>query len=217
MDVNMISSLSQQTATVKASLTKSTTTDEATKETTTTEAFSLEISAKSEKASAALGKLTTEQVNALKEGIDKSYQLMIKVMTEQNTMLQGYLDKGLFAFDFEGINIGLDKFALPPVGTTPEEAAAAIDEGGDYSVDAVATRIMDMVTSIAGDDPEKLKMMQEAVEEGFKQAGQVWKETIGEDEMPQITKDTHDEITKRFNELFEKLGINVKPVTEEAE
>ena len=50
MDVNMISSLSQQTATVKASLTKSSTTDEATRETTTTEAFSLEISAKSEKA-----------------------------------------------------------------------------------------------------------------------------------------------------------------------
>lgn len=210
MDVKMISSLSQQTASVKASMTKTTTTNEATNETTTTEAFSLDISTEVQKASTAIGKLTPEQVDALQEGIDRSYMLMIQTLTEQNATLQGYLDQGLFKFDFDGVEIGLDKFVLPEVATTPEEAAAAVAEGGEYSVDAVATRIMDMATSIAGDDPEKLKMMQEAVEEGFRQAGITWKEAIGQDEMPQITKDTHDEITKRFNELFEKLGINVQ-------
>ena len=210
MDVKMISSLSQQTASVKASMTKTTTTNEATNETTTTEAFSLDISTEVQKASTAIGKLTPEQVDALQEGIDRSYMLMIQTLTEQNATLQGYLDQGLFKFDFDGVEIGLDKFVLPEVATTPEEAAAAVAEGGEYSVDAVATRIMDMATSIAGDDPEKLKMMQEAVEEGFRQAGITWKEVIGQDEMPQITKDTHDEITKRFNELFEKLGINVQ-------
>ncbi|ORU00460.1 hypothetical protein D081_0983 [Anaerovibrio sp. JC8] len=215
MDVNTISSLSQQTATVKASVTKSTTTNEATQETTTTEAFSLDISTEVKKASTALGKLTPEQVDALQDGINKSYQLMIKTLTEQNAMLQGYLDQGLFSFDFDGIQIGLDKFVLPEVATTPEEAEQAVSEGGDYSVDAVATRIMDMATSIAGGDPEKLKMMQEAVEEGFRQAGIVWKEAIGQDEMPQITQDTHDEITNRFNKLFEEMGINVKPAAEE--
>lgn len=210
MDVKMISSLSQQTASVKASMTKTTTTNEATNETTTTEAFSLDISTEVQKASTAIGKLTPEQVDALQEGIDRSYMLMIQTLTEQNATLQGYLDQGLFKFDFDGVEIGLDKFVLPEVATTPEEAAEAVAEGGEYSVDAVATRIMDMATSIAGDDPEKLKMMQEAVEEGFRQAGITWKEVIGQDEMPQITQDTHDEITKRFNELFEKLGINVQ-------
>jgi len=43
------------------------------------------------------------------------------------------------------------------------------------------------------------------VEEGFKQAGLAWKETLGTDKMPQITQDTHAEITKRFDDLYAKL------------
>ncbi|MCR5440191.1 MAG: hypothetical protein K6F01_12280 [Selenomonas sp.] len=217
MDVKGIASLSQQTAALSASYKKtttSTTTDDAQKLTTTTsttEAFSLNITASAEKASGALKGMTTEQVDALKEGIQKSYQLMIKTMTEQNAKLQGWLDQGIGQLNFEGILFGTDKFALPPVGTTPEEAQAAISDGGDYSVDAVATRIFDMASTIAGGDPEKLKAMQAAVEEGFKQAGIVWKDEIGQDDMPQITKDTHVEINKRFEELFAKLA---KPADE---
>ena len=218
MDVNMISSLSQTSAAVKASYSKSTTTttNEATKETTTTtsEAYSLDISAEAQKASTALGKLTTEQVDTLKDGINKSYQLMIKTLTEQNAKLQGYLDEGIGQLNFDGILFGTDKFALPPVGTTPEEAAAAVGEGGAYSVDSVATRIMDMATAIAGGDPEKLKQMQSAVEEGFKQAGLVWKDAMGQDEMPQITKDTQNEITNRFNKLYEQMGIKASSMEE---
>lgn len=219
MDVNMISSLSQTSAAVKASYTKntSTTTNEATKETTTTtsEAFSVDISAEAKKASTALGKLTREQVDALQDGINKSYQLMIKTLTEQNAKLQGYLDEGIGQLNFDGILFGTDKFALPPVGTTPEEAAAAVGEGGAYSVDSVATRIMDMATAIAGGDPEKLQQMQAAVEEGFKQAGLVWKDAMGQDEMPQITKDTQAEITNRFNKLYEQMGVNQTAKMEE--
>lgn len=211
MDVKGIASLSQQTAALSASYKKtttSTTTDTAknvTATTTTNEAFSLDISASAEKASGALKGMSAEQVDVLKDGIQKSYQLMIKTMTEQNAKLQGWLDQGIGKLNFEGILFGTDKFALPPVGTTPEEAQKAISEGGAYSVDAVASRIFDMASTIAGGDPEKLKAMQAAVEEGFKQAGLVWKDAIGEDEMPQITKDTHAEITKRFDELYAKL------------
>ena len=218
MDVNMISSLSQTSAAVKASYSKSTstTTNEATKETTTTtnEAYSLDISAEAQKASTALGKLTTEQVDTLKDGINKSYQLMIKTLTEQNAKLQAYLDDGIGQLNFDGILFGTDKFALPPVGTTPEEAAEAVGEGGAYSVDSVATRIMDMATAIAGGDPDKLQQMQSAVEEGFKQAGLVWKDAMGQDEMPQITKDTQNEITNRFNKLYEQMGIKASTMEE---
>jgi len=218
MDVNMISSLSQTSAAVKASYSKSTTTttNEATKETTTTtsEAYSLDISAEAKKASTALGKLTTEQVDTLKDGINKSYQLMIKTLTEQNAKLQAYLDDGIGQLNFDGILFGTDKFALPPVGTTPEEAAEAVGEGGAYSVDSVATRIMDMATAIAGGDPDKLRQMQSAVEEGFKQAGLVWKDAMGQDEMPQITKDTQNEITNRFNKLYEQMGIKASTMEE---
>jgi len=149
--------------------------------------------------------LTAEQIDVLQQGIDNSYKMMISVLTEQNAKLQGWLDEGIGKLAFGDMQIDSSRFALPAVGTTPEEAAAAVAEGGDYSVDAVAGRIFDLAKAIAGDDPEKLKAMQDAVEEGFKQAGLAWKDTMGTDKMPQITQDTHAEITKRFDELYAKL------------
>ena len=208
MDVKTVSSLSQQTAALSASYKKTTTTttDAANQKTTstTTEAYSLDISTAAQTASTATKALSAEQVDVLKQGIEKSQQLMIQTLTQQNLKLQGWLDKGIGQLDFSGILVGTDKFALPAVGTTPEDAAKAVADGGDYSVDSVATRIMDMATTIAGGDPEKLKAMQAAVEEGFKQAGITWKDSMGEDSMPQITQDTHAEITKRFDSLYQQ-------------
>ena len=93
---------------------------------------------------------------------------------------------------------------MPAVGTTPEDAAKAVADGGAYSIGSVADRIMDMATTIAGGDPQKLKAMQSAVEAGFKQAGITWKDSTGEDNMPKITQDTHAEITKRFDALYKQ-------------
>ena len=211
MDVKTISSLSQQTAALTASYKKTTTTttDAADQKTTSTitEAYSLDISTAAQTASTATKALSAEQVDVLKQGIEKSQQLMIQTLTQQNLKLQGWLDEGIGQLNFSGILIGTDKFALPAVGTTPEEAAKAVADGGDYSVDSVATRIMDMATSIAGGDPEKLKAMQSAVEAGFKQAGITWKDSMGEDSMPQITQDTHAEITKRFDSLYKQQTV----------
>ena len=200
--------LSHQTAALSASYKKTTTTttDAANQKTTstTTEAYSLDISTAAQTASTATKALSAEQVDVLKQGIEKSQQLMIQTLTQQNLKLQGWLDEGVGQLNFDGILIGTDKFSLPAVGTTPEDAAKAVADGGDYSVDSVATRIMDMATTIAGGDPEKLKAMQAAVEEGFKQAGITWKDSMGEDSMPQITQDTHAEITKRFDSLYKQ-------------
>ena len=63
-----------------------------------------------------------------------------------------------------------------------------------------------MATAIAGDNPETLRQMQAAVEEGFRQAGIAFKKATGEKEMPPITGKTHDEITRRFEERYKKLG-----------
>lgn len=151
--------------------------------------------------------LTADQIQALQEQQDKSYQLMIQTMTEQNAKLQAWQDKGVGFLRFaNGVQIEAWKFALPPVATTPEEAAKAVADGGDWSVDAVAERIFTMATAIAGDNPETLRQMQAAVEEGFRQAGIAFKKATGEKEMPPITGKTHDEITRRFEERYKKLG-----------
>lgn len=151
--------------------------------------------------------LSADQVRALQAQQDQSYQLMIETMTAQNAKLQAWQDKGVGTLRFaNGATIDTWKFALPPVATTPEDAAKAVADGGDWSVDAVASRIFDMATAIAGDDPETLRQMQAAVEKGFHQAGVAFKKATGEKEMPAITGKTHDEITRRFDEQYKKLA-----------
>lgn len=95
--------------------------------------------------------------------------------------------------------------AYPPMATTPEGAQEAIADGGSYSVGAVSDRIMKMATSLAGDDPEKLKQMRAAVEEGFERAGAYVKGATNQD-MPQISRDTYDEVMKRFDNLMNKTS-----------
>ena len=211
MDVSTMTRISQQTAALsgsytKTSSTKTTAPDGTTTENTTSEAYTVNISTAAQQASKATKGLTADQIDVLKQGIEKSQQLMIQTLTQQNVKMQGYLDSGITQLNFDGVLISPDKFALPEVATTPDDAEKAVSDGGDYSVDAVASRILDMASSIANGDPEKLKAMQSAVEKGFEAAGISWKDTFGDDsDMPEITTKTHDEVTKRFADLYDQL------------
>lgn len=167
--------------------------------------YKTEISDEAKAHGEAIKGLSAEQVDELRNGIAKSHSLMIKTLTESNAKLQAWLDEGVGFLDFGGIKIEAWNFALPPVGTTPEEAAEAIAPGGDYSVEKVADRIFGLAEAIAGGDPARLEEMRAAVEKGFELAGVAFKEAYEQDDMPQITKDTHAEIMRRFDELFAKL------------
>ncbi len=148
--------------------------------------------------------LTADEVKALQADIDNSYNILIKTMTEQNAMLQAWQKDGVGFLNFDGRKVLTAQFALPDVATTPEEAAKAIADGGQWSVNAVADRIMNMATSIAGDDPKKLEAMRSAVQEGFKQAGLDFTKMTGKKDMPEITGKTYDEIMGRFDKLVKK-------------
>ena len=153
--------------------------------------------------------LSADTVQALKDDIDQSYNIMIQTMTAQNAKLQAYQDDGIAFLRFSnGRKVATSALALPPVATTPEEAKKALAEGGDWSVGKVADRIMNLATAIAGDDPNTLQQMRAAVEEGFRQAGVAFKSFTGRDKMPQITQDTHDEINRRFDELMKKSSAS---------
>lgn len=154
--------------------------------------------------------LSKDQVRYLEESMAMNEQamlnLMIQALTDSNDKLQGWLDEGAGILNFDGTQIDAARFGMPEVATNPEDAAKAVAEGGDWSVDAVATRIFDLAKAIAGDDPEKLSAMRAAVEEGFKQAGEVWTNATGLQNMPDITKDTQTEIGRRFDELESQLN-----------
>lgn len=157
--------------------------------------------------------LSADQVRYLQDSIQMSQQtmlnMMIQALTDSNDKLQGWLDEGVGILNFDGVQIDASKFALPEVATNSEDAAKAVADGGDWSVDAVATRIFDLATAIAGNDPDKLATMRSAVEEGFSQAGVTWSNATGLDKMPEITQNTYDEIMSRFDKLNEELSGSV--------
>ena len=154
--------------------------------------------------------LTADQVRYLEESIAMNEQtmlnMMIQALTESNDKLQGWVDDGIGILNFDGVQIDASRFGLPEVATNAEDAAKAIGEGGDWSVDAVSTRIFDLATAIAGNDPEKLATMRAAVEEGFKQAGATWTNATGLQDMPEISKQTYNEIMSRFDQRTNELN-----------
>ena len=224
MDVKTINQASISLTLAAGKTTKSTSANATGKAGITEEsaAFSLEItsSTTTEKTTdtkqAATGDtkgLTTEQVGILKDGIAASQALMIKVMTQQNVKLQGYLDGLVGKLNFDGVLIDTSEFALPEVATTPEEAQKAISDGGAYSISAVADRIFGMASKIANGDPEKLETMLAAVEKGFQEAGIEFNTSTGASGLPDICSNTHDEIMKRFDDLKSQLTGGTKAET----
>ena len=80
------------------------------------------------------------------------------------------------------------------IGTTPEAAAEAISENGNWGVDAVATRLIDMAINLSGGDTSKIGMLREAVQKGFAQVGKL-------EDLPEVCQQTYDEVMKRFDYL----------------
>ena len=154
--------------------------------------------------------LDNDTVQAMKDSIKANEETMINIMiqalSDSNNKLQGWLDSGTGVLNFGGVKIDAAKFALPEVATNPEDAKKAVSEGGAWSVDAVATRLFDLASTLAGNDPEKLQEMRAAVEEGFAQAGQVWQGATGTAQMPDITSQTYNELMHRFDARMQELA-----------
>lgn len=98
---------------------------------------------------------------------------------------------------FEDSNFSLMGLNLRVTEADSQKALESISEGGEYSVDSVATRIMDMAEALAGGDPTKLATLREAVTAGFSDAAS--KLGLKDDEMPDITKETYAEVMSRFD------------------
>ncbi len=77
------------------------------------------------------------------------------------------------------------------------KAAEDIAEGGYWSVDKTAERILDFAKALVGEDAseDQIKAMSDAFEEGFRQATQAW----GKD-LPDISNQTYDKVMSGFND-----------------
>jgi len=80
---------------------------------------------------------------------------------------------------------------------TKAQAQADISEDGYWGVKQTSQRLFDFASALAGDDVEKMKKMQEAMEKGFKQALGEW----GRD-LPSISNDTLSAANKLFEDYY---------------
>ena len=78
---------------------------------------------------------------------------------------------------------------------TKAQAQKDIGEDGYWGVKQTSQRLFDFASALAGDDPEKMKKMQEAMEKGFKQATKSWG-----GKLPGISQDTLAAANKLFDD-----------------
>lgn len=77
------------------------------------------------------------------------------------------------------------------------KAKEDISEDGYWGVKQTSQRLFDFASALAGDDVEKMKEMQAAMEKGFKQATKAWG-----GELPGICQETMSAANKLFDDYY---------------
>lgn len=77
------------------------------------------------------------------------------------------------------------------------KAQEDISEDGYWGVKQTSQRLFDFASALAGDDEDKMRQMQSAMEKGFKQATSAW----GKD-LPDISSKTLEAANKLFDEYY---------------
>lgn len=119
----------------------------------------------------------------------------MKLMDKQRMDSFNNLLKSMLVKQGEKSNMSIKDMDFYVSDADAAAAAKAIEDGGEYSVDAVAGRILDMAKSLAGGDPSKIDMLKNAVIKGFGEA----EKAFGQ-KMPDITSKTYDAVMKGFDE-----------------
>lgn len=91
-----------------------------------------------------------------------------------------------------------DGWSIRDIEITDEmraDAQAMIDEGGYFSVEETAARMLDFAVALTGGDPAQIEVMRDAVQRGFDQA-----ERFFGGELPQISHDTLAAVMEGFDE-----------------
>lgn len=80
---------------------------------------------------------------------------------------------------------------------TKLQAQKDIADDGYYGVQQTADRLFDFASALAGDDVDKMKKMQTAMQKGFDQATKAWGQKL-----PDISQKTMDAANKKFEEYY---------------
>jgi len=81
---------------------------------------------------------------------------------------------------------------------TRTAAQEAIGEGGYFSVEATASRLLSFAVAISGGDPSRIEVLRNAVERGFEAAERQWG-----GELPEISQQTREAVMNGFDQWAE--------------
>ena len=138
-----------------------------------------------EERSKLVAQLKADQANRMSQ-MTKLVSDMMKGQTTSFAKANSDDENSIWRFLADG------NFTVDPA--TKAQAQEDISEDGYWGVKQTSQRLFDFASALAGDDVEKMKEMQEAMEKGFKQATVAWGR-----ELPSISQDT----MKAANQLFE--------------
>lgn len=120
-----------------------------------------------------------------------------------NMMMQMFNKQGI-----TGLQAGSDDFwrqiasgNFTVDAQTKAEAQQAISEDGYWGVKQTSQRLFDFAYALAGDNPEQMQKMQNAIEKGYKQAEEAWGGSL-----PSISGETYKAVNDLFSEYYEKSG-----------
>ena len=141
-------------------------------------------------------------VNQLKAEMESNKQ---KLMDLVHKTLSGQVETFGKASDDENSiwkTLAGGKFTVD--AATKAQAKKDISEDGYWGVKQTSQRLFDFASALAGDDVEKMKEMQAAMEKGYKLATKAWGR-----ELPSISKDTLNAANKLFEDYYRSKETNV--------
>ena len=149
------------------------------------------------KDTAVIGEMTAEEraelVKSLKADQETQMSRFMNMMT-QMFQKQGITGLTANSDDFWRM-IASGNYSVD--AQTRAKAQEAISEDGYWGVKQTSQRIFDFAYAVAGDDADKMKEMQDAVEKGFKEAEKSWGSSL-----PEIAGETYNAVTELFNQYY---------------
>lgn len=134
-------------------------------------------------------KMDVETVNRLREECETRMADLVKKMLGQQIGNGENIWEKLRTGDFTVVE------------ETIKQAQADIAEDGYWGVEQTSDRFIQYATALTGGDPDKLDMMINAFEQGYKEAEKTWGGTL-----PELTQRTREATLQKFKELKEQYA-----------
>lgn len=205
MDLNTINAVNSNSYSNYEADNKKTVAPEKTEETKAAEEGAVyeKSSVPEKKATYSINKMSAEEraafVQQLKDEQAAQKQSFINMVTQ---MFQGQGKAIAIAGDEESLWKMLASGDFTVDAATKAQAEEDISEDGYWGIKQTSQRLFDFASALAGDDVDKMKEMQKALEQGFKDATGIW----GKD-LPELSSKTFDAANKLFDDYYQSKNV----------